>query len=335
MRISILLFVFVGLLAGTTSFGSILVVDNSPSAASNSFGTPQIAHDAAVNGDTIYVIGTSTHYGALTLSKSLKWFGPGYFLNQNPETQANTGVATIGATQFNSGSAGTSIAGLSFDYTLAFNAPNILFRRNYLVNSSVGSALINVNASNIVFEQCYVYGGYNSTASSTMTFTAAAHDIIVRNCIITSSVGDIIGNSGSGPVLFLNCDLYVGSDFNVQQATIRNTILRFGNYSVNNNFVSYSMSNSTQFGTSNNNLSSVNMNTVYSQNPADRWFQLSPTSPAIGTGENGVNMGCYGGSYPYVPSGIPNIPTITYMSAPSAGSTVNGLPVTFRARARN
>jgi hypothetical protein len=67
----------------------------------------------------------------------------------------------------------------------------------------------------------------------------------------------------------------------------------------------------------------------------DGIFQLKAGSPAIGAGVGGVDMGLFGGSDPYVLSGLPAIPAIWFISAPSSGSGASGLQVQIKAKSHN
>jgi len=62
-------------------------------------------------------------------------------------------------------------------------------------------------------------------------------------------------------------------------------------------------------------------------------WQLRSGSPAIGAGLDGVDCGMFGGSTPYVLSGIPAIPSIYYFIAPGSASGAEGLQVEIKARA--
>lgn len=66
---------------------------------------------------------------------------------------------------------------------------------------------------------------------------------------------------------------------------------------------------------------------------ADKW-ELTSNSLAIGAGVNGEDCGPFSGTAPYIPSGIPAIPSIYYFKGPAVVSTVNtGLPVQIKVKA--
>lgn len=168
-RIFLLLFTHLSLFS--SSFSTVLLVDNSSNAATNAYSTVQAAHNAAVSGDTIYVIGTGSSYGQLTATKTLYWFGPGYLLQNNPETQANPGSARLSGVSFNSGSAGSSMTGFCIEGTLDFVTGNILFRRNYVSLTNNTAFMVEVLAPNVILEQCYFYHPYTSGSGQFISIT--------------------------------------------------------------------------------------------------------------------------------------------------------------------
>lgn len=81
----------------------------------NFYTTLQVAHDNANIGDIIYVEPSSSDYGSLTCSKRLTIIGNGYFLSSNPNTPSEKQVSRAGNITFNSGSAQSSVSGMSAD----------------------------------------------------------------------------------------------------------------------------------------------------------------------------------------------------------------------------
>jgi len=86
---------------------------------------------------------------------------------------------------------------------------------------------------------------------------------------------------------------------------------------------------STQYGTSNGNMSNVNMDDVFvcfsscGTYSADGRYQLKPGSVAAGAGAGGIDCGIFDGNYPYVLSGIPNFPAIYYLQVLPQGDLLN------------
>jgi hypothetical protein len=59
------------------------------------------------------------------------------------------------------------------------------------------------------------------------------------------------------------------------------------------------------------------------------------SSPAKGKGMGGTDMGIFGGTNPYLLSGIPPVPTFYKLSAGSINATSNPYTVTFSVRSNN
>jgi hypothetical protein len=120
----------------------------------NVYATPQAAHDAAVANDILIIDPSTTAYGDLTLTKPLKIYGNGYFLNVNTELKVDQRPSSLGIVWFNTGSGGSEMYGISITSIAIQGVSNITLSRNnlgpvylYTVNK-VGT--INTNVSNIL-----------------------------------------------------------------------------------------------------------------------------------------------------------------------------------------
>ncbi|MFC1508617.1 hypothetical protein ACFL60_02900, partial [Candidatus Omnitrophota bacterium] len=118
------------------------------------FTTIQEAHDAAAAGDTLYVAGGEyNRHVALIVTKKIALIGTGYFLNENPDTQASPYVAQIlNNLYFNPGSDGSIISGFELHYNNAVNVNNVIIKRNYIHGSG---AQITLNGNNAIIHQNY------------------------------------------------------------------------------------------------------------------------------------------------------------------------------------
>jgi hypothetical protein len=289
------------------------------------FTTLQAAHDAASSGDTIHVEGSHIFYGIATITKQLTIIGPGYFLDQNPATQANKNPAKFNSTiSFSAGSAGSKIMGCEFHYYLYLGASNITIERNHFVGYSVYSnaaGLTDISIVNNYFNVLwYSYGIYLYHTGS---------NILIANNINNGYT--TIGDQYFGVVLLNNV---FGSSVSVYNAVVTNNILSYNGYSGINSVATYNIGNSTQFGNQNGNQQNVNMYDVFLYTGStDGQYMLKPASPAIGAGESGVDCGAYGGNTPYVLSGMPPIPAIySFQSTSIPSSTIN---VSISAKSHN
>lgn len=307
---------------------------NNTGGISANFTTLQDAHDGAQNGDTLIIEGSEIGYSTgYTSTKKLTYIGPGYFLTQNPQTQANLSVANINASiSFAAGSAGSVVMGLSFYTDLNISDDNILFKRNYF--NTYYDVTISANKSNIVFVQNYFTRANGSYAA--LNISAGCSNILISNnffentsthytIYMTGGSATISNNVFRGKCKFMN-SVVKNNIFAVSQNTVTETTCSFTN----------NLCDATQLADSVNNLRNVDMATVFQGSgtgiSTDAQWKLKTASPAIAYGANGEDCGLYGGIDPYVLSGMPPVPSIYYFSAPSTGSASQGLPVHIRAR---
>jgi hypothetical protein len=280
--------------------------------------------------DTIYVDGSVSAYGDITLNKPLCIIGPGYFLNQNPQTQKSINSSSFGIISFNVGSSGSMISGLEFSQANIW-CGNISIIRNkmasiYFYGSSYSNIKISQNSI-----------GYSIQSQET---TGIKNNIIINNNIFQDGIGIVFTNNYSG--LINNNTIYSGYNYyygyynaiNTYDFVISNNIIYVGsisNFGITNVF--NNICNSTQLPAGNGNQLNVNMGTVFlGSGSSDGQSQLKAGSPAIGTGTNGTDCGAFGGDEPYVLSGLPAIPAIYQITSSGSGTTTNGLNVNVKAK---
>jgi hypothetical protein len=306
--------------------GQHLIRVNNNAGADPDYATIQAANDAAINGDTIYIEGSTTAYASADISKRLIIIGPGYFLTENDSTQANgLEVVINGAINFNAGSSGSIIIGCVVGY-INIGADNLTITR-----CNVSGFGLNVNTvNNILIVQNYCSSihlpSYNMTNS------------IIANNI----VGFINCNYSSGPLQIIN-NIVTGNIYggiSVYNSSIANNILtnasvnmpvNTGN-TINNNIFASAGTNA------NGNLYNVVMTNVFVDFSGslkysdDAKWKLKTGSPAIGAGTGGVDCGVFGGAAPYVLSGMPNLPHIYEASIPGTAYSDKGLSCTIKVK---
>ena len=297
---------------------TVLRVNNTP-AITVPYASFQAAYDVAVNGDTIYLEGSGYSYGSLTLYKSLVIIGPGYFLNQNPETQANIASAGIYSLNLRTGSSGTKIAGLDIssitnnDQTVL---QNIVFMRNRISNSMYnpyGTSPSSAYYSNFVFEQNFVDG----------SLSGRFENAVFRNNVF---IGGVTINSLNNSVAFFN---NVVGNANITMAPQCSNNIIYGSCTFTNCTLNNNVCSATQVPAGNGNQQNVDMNNVFvcysscTGYSNDARYQLKAGSPAIGAGSNGEDCGMFGGVDPYVLSGMPPIPAIYYFNYNYSNTAIN------------
>ncbi len=314
---------------------------NNNAAMNPNFTSFAEAQASASANDTLYFEGSTTSYGDITVTKPLVIIGSGYFLNENPQTQNNIISAKTGAISYNQGSSGSVITGIEVQSTITINENNISVISCYITGTSSNasrSIVLNSTVStigNILILGNYLKMGISSSTSSSVS--KPIFNILISNNYINSNLYSCIGfgeyvsgdiknnifNGGSGALSvyyfkFSNNILVSGTIYNLSSNTY------------DNNFCS-----GTQFPLRNGNQQNINMTDVFvgsTGNSTDGQWQLKPYSSAKGAGNDGTDCGMFGGSSPYVLSGLPSIPAIYEIIMPSTGDNINGIDITIKAK---
>ncbi len=334
-------------------FGKIWIVDSNAGSTAKDFTNLQSAHDGASAGDTLYLIGSPVNYitTKVTVTKRLIIIGPGYFLNENPDTQTNVASAFLNNTaggvceelEFAAGSEGSVLMGVHIIGRLVVSANNILIKRN-LIRQEVGCNLsqVSINASNVLFVQNYVDGNLNNTSYGVVHLTAGLSGIVVANNYLFHSCNGCGGGVAaliSPPTSAL---LEVSNNIFVGGLNVSNTIVQNNFFNTDNSFTASASlvrnnihtNGYLPAGNGNINSSSLALRFVDTGSTDGRW-KLKPTSSGLGAGFGGVDVGIFGGPEPYVLSGIPPIPTIYSLTAPSVGEKNTGLPIQIKVKSNN
>ena len=295
------------------------------------FITLPAAVAAASDNDTIYMEGSSINYDGATIDKPLTIIGPGYFLSENPETQAINTSATIDSElTFASGSEGSTIMGCEFESgtELTISVSDISVFRNILYQVEFNGA-----SDNIVIIQNYVIGHINAGLGN------------ITNTIISNNIikGAIYAQSTSGPLVVSNNVCWTTNwtyPIDCHNASIQNNILinDIATIAVNTgNTISYNILASD--GTdANGNQYNIDMDLVFAdfdgalELSTDGKWDLKAGSPALDAGSGAEDCGAFGGATPYVLSGVPNLPHIYEADVPASATSETGLQVSIKVK---
>jgi hypothetical protein len=317
------------LLISTSSFASIWRVNNNPSSGAN-FSTinDAIQSSGVLNNDTLHIESSGVSYSAFTLTKKLVLIGTGYMLGQRPGYQASASASTINGTCYiSTGSDGSVIQGIDFiSGGLNITVSNTIVTRNKFAASAGVDYYSNANNSLFLSN----WGGNIYTYGSPI-------NIVLRNSYLYST-----SFSGTSQINMEHCYLYSGS-YSTSTGVYKNNIFASSQVSAitvssvaifsNNVFYTNPFASTNLQGS---NLVSVPFSSIFSS-VFDQGNQstLEPIPSAItnSAGENGVDIGIYGGPTPYIKSGIPPIPTIYQLNVPAAAS--GNLPITIGIRSNN
>jgi len=305
----------------------------------------QSAHDAAAANDTLLIYPGNWY---ATYSKKLVTIGYGYFVDTSANglgTQANPGLQNIKGS-------------LSFQVNLAAGSSNCTFEgldgfniygdgsgatlTGIIVRRCKGS--LGLGQNNNVYSNWQVLQSYLDIIYLEYGNGATISNLTVNNCYIYQLYGNGgIGSNQNGQ--FNNCTFY-SADFNNGSFIIKNSII--ANYHSNevNCVYQYNLFNTDYSGipsgTGNIGVDGIAMTNdvfvgwgdqgTYSN---DGRLALKAGSPAKAKGQGGIDMGIYGGLNPYKLSGIPRVPAIYKLTAPSNTTSGNPYTITLSVRSNN
>jgi hypothetical protein len=302
---------------------------------------------AATAGDIIYVVPSGTNYTAITVNKSLTIIGPGF----NPD-KTNSLTATVNGVTVNANN--VRISGLSTGFVQMLNG----FAGTMIDKVKANRIVIGTSNGSTIIQNCVL--GENTSGQYSIASELSSNNVRISNNIIYGSTDGYLNNL-NGAIVEHN--LFVGlaiapqyNAFNVTNGcTIRNNIF-FGmqpggeNNPANftNNDQRYNLSyggtisafvNSGSNGnTATNNIVDDNpdfVNFPTAPNPAAYNFSNDATlqggSPAIGTGEGGVDIGPHGGATPFDPFGT-SIPVVQNVIAPTTVTQGTNMNVRVQAK---
>jgi hypothetical protein len=290
---------------------------------------------AASVGDTVYVQGSETAYAGFTVNKRLVIFGPGHHPSKQFALRAYiNGTVNLGAGLLSAG--GSVIMGLDIAaITSSVAGSNITLKRCKIGTLTIyggTAALTNwVIESNIISNLAFYNGNY-------------PFNFMIQNNIID---GRVTGGTG----LFFTNNVFYGRGTGavaVTNSTIQNNIFFViaptgaTNSTFNNNITYKTGSNELPYG---NNIGSgnivntdpqfINVNMDGGPFSYDFDFHLKPTSPALGQGINGQDIGVYGGAG-FSETGEPPIPKVSEFIIKNGVVAPGGkLSISVKAEAKN
>jgi len=326
-RISLLIIIFA---MSLSSEAKVWRINNNPGIDAD-FTSFSSAQNTANNGDTLYFEGSVVSYGNIALSKKLTIIGPGYFLTENPETQAVLSSAKFGSISFNQGGEGSSFMGLEIHGIVTISLNQISIERCLIwdrisINSStqpIGNTLI---LNNYIFINSYTYG-INQTGNNPVYNLIISHNFIrtydSRAINLNENVSGVLSNN------------IFQKDVWCYNFIFTNNIQTDGISKINNNIFFNNIGNSNQFPIGNNNQQNINMVDVFvgvTGQSTDGQWQLKAGSPAIASANNGGDCGIFGDPTPYVLSGMPAIPAVFEINMPASGNNIDGIPVTIKVK---
>ncbi len=331
-------FLFFGMLV-LNAQAKIWRVNNTPSKSAD-FSDISTAISTASAGDTLYIEGSSIVYSSenVNITKSLCLIGPGYFLEKNDSTLYSKSNATFNSNvTIETTAPNTTLQGLNIIYTLNVLANNVIIERNLLNIVDFGLGVV----SNTVIQNNYITGRIGTFTPSDYP---SLYNLTISNNIINVYICTMKGNSVIENNTILSNGIYT-IQYWPQYEPMENLSIIAVNSIISNNLckgIIYTGRVTRSYGVKDDASNSIIKNTVNLGNNFtsqflggsidDKYYMLSPTSTAIGAGTGGVDCGAFGGSDPYVLSGLPAIPHIYDIVAPTSGSATSGLAVKVKVK---
>ena len=325
------------ILAGSGLYGKTWTVDNNPGRSPDFTQILEAVASADVmGGDTLYVAGSTTTYlGPINFAKRLVLIGPGFFLDENTQLTGASISAKLPQVVWKEGSGGSVLTGFEASH-IQISTDSITITRNYIYFSGYHAILLSIGPpiNNVVITQNYVVNNYTG-ATISIFGSQILSNVIVSNNYFSNE------NASSDKAMDLNnvsvTNNVIEGSITMTASILENNIMIGGTFTDDGeNQVRNNLADGTQFGDQDNNLSNVDAATIFiGSGTTDGQWQLAVGSPAIGAGVGGVDAGMYGGPSAFVPSGLPSIPVIEFLSVPTTGSQSSGLKIHIKARGQN
>lgn len=324
---------------GTSSYPVFAEINQAVEWASVNMNAPQGIFD------TLHIEGATGIYNNATITKRLTIIGPGYFLSNNPKTGNNGLDAKIGSINFNAGSGGSVLIGMTvgnaFPYNININVNDIIIKRcRILYEVNIGSGL-----QSVTIVQNYFDNTATTTALELQFPYVEPSDLIFNNNIVKKT---LLWHSAQGD----NWPITQCRNNTFDPPPNSGTVLKFSSPDFSNNILlvpsglvdtsglamSYNIApQATQFGNTNNNRVVPAIATLVTGGTSrlfDGNYQIVPGSNAYQNGSDGTDRGAFGGALlqsRYTLSGLAPVPVV-YEATTTGVVSPGGLPVTIKAR---
>ena len=270
-----------------------------------------------------------------TIDFPVTMYGTGFFLDENPETQANPNPSHIEDLIFAPGSEGSKVGGLSID-NLTVDANTVSATKNYIQSSLI------VSADNVTISKSFIEG---SNAGELVRIVGASNLIFMNNLVHNTDpagLGNLVMSGGSNGVILYNSfwgdpdnillnatvqgNWFSGSEFDLTTTS--------SNLTVSDNAMDEAMTFLNTAAGGNDPLYIAIPDSVFclyaapaessdGQYGTNIGFDGS-TNPIYDYGGNETTHGMYGGIDPYLLSGMPRIPSIYSYVGNASGTSGSG-----------
>jgi len=304
------------------------------------FNSITTAFAAASAGDTLYVYGSPTNYGDLTINKSITIIGNGFNPRKEVFYHSNLNDIYLSSNVSNVILDGLTCRRFLAIATSAFSYTNITLKNCYIYQDLAhfnppSPPACGLAFTNWLIQNCYIRALAIGNSICTPV-SPVVNGFLVKNSHISfikedrniQFVNCVLGNDVDNPAfvnmhsnIFDNC-IFERFDFlqtNQNTNNVFHNCLTFQTQQPSANFDLNSWSGGATGSSTgciiNQNPLWVNGNPIRDLQPGIssrvNWDPaLQPGSPAINAGTDGTNIGINGGTTPFVISGEPNLPVI-------------------------
>jgi len=346
MKNSILTFLLISFALFSVSAQTTLILDNSSNDPMH-YKTFAEAIEAATAKSTILVHGSGVSYGDITIDKEVYIKGPGFYIGENPGTEnMSTATAKFGAVNVSIDGGGASLSGLNIEGICTIKGEKTVVQRNQIRAVKID------NANDIIIGQNSIYGFIKDCSGSgseigSLHITGNNNNIMIHNNYINGKGGCLgfddplsVEASANSTITFKNNVFLFGGSFS--NSVLENNIIIDGNtpdINDNNKNVYHNnvflKSKPGLIGVNNNITNAGSLDDIFTREGKTLTrFTIRDDSIAKGAGNDGTDAGIFGGAEPFVPSGIPGIPTVYSIEIPTNVNDDN-LKVKVKARTNN
>ena len=304
---------------------SIIIVDNNDPSSSK-YSSFQEAYNNASEGDTIFLSPSPKiyNYGNVYITKKIIIYGIGFDLSKIPY-QCKFKSSFNGYLHFKKGSEGSIIDGIDgnqLGVLIATSNISILRSECRSIECKTNEILLNTAIINNKLNGLYVNNENKYSSKGSV-------EIIVLNNIIESVNLTI----SYGSIIFSNNIIKgnITNESSLVEVFFSNNIIISSNMQCNNCIYKNNLLNKEHEGIYDETNIYYNPDDVFIDYGNNNYY-LKENSPAIDAGENGTDLGIYGGFHPFVDTGLPNLPIIYSLDSTIVTSHDLGLKVTIKAK---
>ena len=290
-------------------------------------------NDALVQpGDTLVIEGSTLVHPDLIMTKRLVLIGPGFLLTENPATQYNPSPAVVSRITIKPSAAGTVLMGLTFSASQSIHAPlieasNVIIMRCFIPNTLYLTGTVD----NVQIIQNYFSQGAVANQSSIDRFTNVSlrNNFIGRQVYITSSDNYQRLFSTVENNIFMNGALLTASSFRNNIIPSTSALITITSSFIQNNL---SLGSQLPAGNGNQTYNASQLFVGEEGNSPDGQYRIKNDSPYLTAGYNNTQPGIFGGSQPYILSGMLSIPSIYEVQGSGFASQQEGLQVIIKSK---